>query len=173
MRDITPALVFNNRAEEAAKFYVSVFSAVTGRSKILHISRYTDEELDALSNVPEEIRPGPAGSVLTVQFLLNGQEFTATNGGSYFTFCQGISLYVKCETQAEIDVLWEKLSEGGEKQPCGWLKDKFGVSWQIAPAVLDDTMTDPDPARVSRVMVAVLRMQKFDIAELRKAYAGS
>jgi predicted 3-demethylubiquinone-9 3-methyltransferase (glyoxalase superfamily) len=173
MRDITPALVFNSQAEEAAKFYVSVFSNVSRKSKILHISRYTDEELKALTSVPEEIRPGPVGSVLTVLFLLNGQEFTATNGGPYFTFCQGLSLYVKCETQAEIDMLWEKLSEGGEKQPCGWVKDKFGVSWQIAPKILDDMMTDPDPARVSRVMVAILGMQKYDIAELRKVYSGS
>jgi predicted 3-demethylubiquinone-9 3-methyltransferase (glyoxalase superfamily) len=173
MRDITPALVFNNQAEEAARFYVPVFSSVSGKSKILYIRRYTDEELKALSYVPEEIRPGPAGSIMTVQFLLNGQEFTATNGGPYFSFSQGMSLYVRCESQAEIDGLWERLSEGGEKQQCGWLKDKFGVSWQIAPDILNNMMTDPDPARVSRVMVAIYGMKKYDIAALRKAYSGS
>ena len=173
MRDITPALVFNNRAEEAAKFYVSVFSAVTGKSKILHISRYTDEELMALSNLPEEIRPGPAGSVLTVQFLLNGQEFTATNGGSYFTFCQGISLYVKCETQAEIDLFWGKLTaDGGQESMCGWLKDRFGLSWQIVPTALGRLMGDPDPERAARVTQAMLAMNKIEVAGLQAAYDG-
>ncbi|WP_269849461.1 VOC family protein [Methanosarcina horonobensis] len=125
---IAPCLTFNDQAEEAANFYVSIFSAVFENSKILNIARFSKEELEALSYLPEDIRPGPAGSVRTIRFLLNGQEIEAVNGGNFFNFCEGMSLYVRCEDQKEIDWLWEKLSEGGEKSQCGWLKDKYGVS---------------------------------------------
>ncbi|AKB77417.1 3-demethylubiquinone-9 3-methyltransferase [Methanosarcina horonobensis HB-1 = JCM 15518] len=169
---IAPCLTFNDQAEEAANFYVSIFSAVFENSKILNIARFSKEELEALSYLPEDIRPGPAGSVRTIRFLLNGQEIEAVNGGNFFNFCEGMSLYVRCEDQKEIDWLWEKLSEGGEKSQCGWLKDKYGVSWQIAPAIVDEMLSDPDPEKSNRVIIAIYGMKKYDIEALKRAYEG-
>ncbi|MHC1754148.1 MAG: VOC family protein [Methanosarcina sp.] len=169
---ITPCLTFNRQAEEAVNFYVSIFSAVFENSKVLNIARYSKEELAALSYLPEDIRPGPAGSVRTVKFLLNGQEFEAVNGGTFFKFCEGVSLYVRCESQEEIDWFWEKLSEDGEKSQCGWLKDKYGVSWQIAPAIVDELLNDPDAEKSNRVIIAIYGMKKYDIEALKKAYEG-
>ena len=160
---IEPCLWFDDRAEEAANFYVSVFSARRatmpdgGESKVLGVSRYG------------EAGPGPAGSVMTVEFLLEGQEFLALNGGPEFTFTPAISLIVNCETQEEVDQLWETLSEGGHKGECGWLEDRFGVSWQIVPTLLTELLDDPDPARSQRAMRAMLEMGKLDIARLRRA----
>src|SRR3990170_996608 len=149
MQKITPFLTYNNQAEEAVNFYVSIFR----NSKITGINRY-----------------GEGGAVISATFLLEGQEFMALNGGPYFTFAQGFSLFVNCETQAEVDELWEKLSEGGEKGQCGWLKDKFGVSWQIIPSALGELLGDPDPVKSRRVMEAMLQMSKIDIASLRRAH---
>jgi predicted 3-demethylubiquinone-9 3-methyltransferase (glyoxalase superfamily) len=151
---ITPFLWFDGKAEEAANFYVSVFR----NSKILKIARYG------------EAGPGPKGSVMTVVFSLDGQEFIALNGGPNFKFTEAISFSVDCKTQAEVDEFWEKLSAGGEQGPCGWLKDKYGLSWQVNPSVLGEMMTDPDPAKSKRVMEAMLQMKKIDIAGLRRAY---
>lgn len=169
---ITPCLTFNHQAEEAANFYISIFSAIFENSKILNIARFSKEELEALSYLPEDIRPGPAGSVRTIRFLLNGQEIEAVNGGSFFNFCEGMSLYVRCESQEEIDWLWEKLSEGGEKSQCGWLKDRYGVSWQIAPAIVDEMLNDPDAGKSNRVIIAIYGMKKYDIEALKRAYEG-
>jgi predicted 3-demethylubiquinone-9 3-methyltransferase (glyoxalase superfamily) len=168
MQKIRPHLTFNNQAEEAVNFYVSIFKT----SKILKTTRYGEKELAALSHLPEGIRPGPAGSVKTVRFELNGQEFLAANGGAYFKFSEGVSLYVNCETQEEIDEFWEKLSEDGEIQECGWLKDKYGVSWQIGPTILQEMMEDPDPEKSQRVMVALYQMIKLDLEILKRAYEG-
>lgn len=172
MQRITPSLTFANEAEEAVNFYVSIFAAVFGNSKVLNVTRYGEEELEALSHLPEDIRPGPAGSVKTVRFDLNGQEFMAANGGPFFKFSEGITLYVGCETQEEIDELWEKLSEGGEKQECGWLKDKYGVTWQIGPATLWELIEDPDMQKSQRVMRAIYGMTKLEIQQLKRAYEG-
>jgi len=154
MQKITTFLTFNNQAEEAVNFYVSIFR----NSKIMSMSRYG------------EGGPGPKGSVMSASFLLEGQEFVALNGGPQFTFADGISLFVNCETQEEVDKLWDKLSEGGEKGPCGWLKDKFGVSWQIIPTALGQMLQDKDPRKSQNVMQAMLQMTKIDIAALRRAY---
>ncbi len=154
MQKITPFLWFNDQAEEAVKFYTKVFK----NSKIKSITRYGDAG------------PGPKGSVMTASFLLEGQEFVALNGGPVFTFTPAISFVVNCRTQAEIDRFWDKLSAGGEKVECGWLKDKYGVSWQIVPDILSKLLTSPDTRRTNRVMQAILKMKKFDIAELKKAY---
>ena len=154
MQKITTFLTYNNQAEEAVNFYVSIFR----NSKIVSVSRYG------------EGGPGPKGSVMSASFLLEGQEFMALNGGPHFTFADGFSLFVNCETQAEVDELWEKLSEGGEKGPCGWLKDKFGVSWQIIPTALGQLLGDKDLQKSQRVMQAMLQMSKIDIAALRRAY---
>jgi predicted 3-demethylubiquinone-9 3-methyltransferase (glyoxalase superfamily) len=160
---IGPCLWFDDRAEEAADFYVSVFSARRatasdgGESKILGVSRYG------------EAGPGPTGSVMTVDFLLEGQEFVALNGGPEFTFTPAISFIVNCETQDEVDGLWETLSQGGTQGECGWLEDRFGVSWQIVPTALGELLTDPDPERTQRVMRAMLEMRKLDIAGLERA----
>jgi predicted 3-demethylubiquinone-9 3-methyltransferase (glyoxalase superfamily) len=154
MPKITTFLTFNDQAEEAVNLYVSIFR----NSKIVSISRYG------------EAGPGPAGSVMLVTFLLQGQEFIALNGGPHFTFTDGISLSVSCETQEEVDELWEKLSAGGEKGQCGWLKDKFGVSWQINPTVLGQMLQDRDPHKAQNVMQAMLQMTKIDIETLRRAY---
>jgi len=154
MSKITPFLTFNDQAEEAVNLYVSLFK----NSKILSINRFG------------EGAPMPAGTVMTVSFVLDGQEFTALNGGPHFTFTDGFSLYVSCETQAEVDDLWEKLSEGGEKGQCGWLKDKYGVSWQIIPIALGRLLGDKDPHKAQNVMQAMLQMTKIDIAALRRAY---
>lgn len=154
MQKITPFLWFDGKAEEAANFYTSVFSG----SKIVNIMRYG------------EAGPGPKGSVMSVTFQLHGQDFIALNGGPMFTFSAAISFFVDCATQEEVDELWKKLSAGGEKQRCGWLKDKYGVSWQIIPTALGELLHDKDPARATRVMQAMLQMDKIDIASLRRAY---
>lgn len=156
MQKITTFLTFNDQAEDAARLYTSVFK----NSKITKISRYG------------EGAPAPAGSVMTVSFELEGQEYVALNGGSYFKFAEGISLMVTCQNQEEVDHYWEKLSEGGEKGPCGWLKDKFGVSWQIAPTRLTELLQDADPAKAKRVMAAMLKMGKIEIEKLEEAYSG-
>src|SRR6266446_1555274 len=154
VQKITPFLWFDNNAEEAANFYVSVFK----NSKIVSVARYGDAG------------PGPKGTVMTVAFQLGGQEFVALNGGPLFKFNEAISFVVNCETQKEIDEFWEKLSEGGEKSRCGWLKDKFGLSWQVVPTVLGEMLQDKDPKKSQRVMKAMLQMDKMDIAALKQAY---
>jgi predicted 3-demethylubiquinone-9 3-methyltransferase (glyoxalase superfamily) len=154
MQKVTPFLWFDNQAEEAMNLYVSLFK----NSKVLGVSRYG------------EGGPGPAGTVMTGTFQLDGQEFMALNGGPYFKFTEAISLFVNCETQGEVDELWEKLSEGGEISQCGWLKDKYGLSWQIVPTALGEMLGDPDPKKAQRVMQAMLQMTKIDIAALRRAY---
>jgi predicted 3-demethylubiquinone-9 3-methyltransferase (glyoxalase superfamily) len=156
MQKITPCLWFDDQAEEATRFYVSMFK----NSKIGKVSHYG------------EGGPRPKGSVLTVSFQLDGQEFLALNGGPYFKFTEAISWIVNCKTQKEVDRLWEKLSEGGEKGQCGWLKDKYGMSWQIVPTVLFKMMSDPDPARSRNVFQAMMQMKKLDIKGLKKAYGG-
>ena len=156
MQKITPFLWFDNQAEEAINLYVSIFK----NSKILNMSRYG------------KAGPGPAGAVMTATFQLEGQEFMALNGGPDHKFTEAISLFVDCKTQEEVDELWEKLSEGGEKGPCGWLKDKFGLSWQIIPRDLGELLGDPDPVKSQRVMQAMLQMSKIDVAGLKAAYEG-
>jgi predicted 3-demethylubiquinone-9 3-methyltransferase (glyoxalase superfamily) len=156
MQRITPCLWFDHQAEEAARFYVSIFK----NSKLGHITHYG------------EGAPRPKGSVLTVRFQLDGEEFLALNGGPVFKFTEAISLIVNCETQEDVDRMWEKLSKGGEKVECGWLKDKYGLSWQIVPTVLAKMLSDPDPARADRVLQAVMQMKKLDIKKLEEAYAG-
>jgi predicted 3-demethylubiquinone-9 3-methyltransferase (glyoxalase superfamily) len=156
MQKITPFLWFDGRAEEAMDFYVSVFK----NSKPGKIMRYGDAG------------PGPKGSVMTASFDLYGQSFVALNGGPQFRFTEAISLFVSCEGQDEVDYFWERLSEGGEKGPCGWLKDKFGVSWQIVPLGLLELIDDPDPEKSRRAMQAMLKMGKLDIAALKRAHAG-
>jgi predicted 3-demethylubiquinone-9 3-methyltransferase (glyoxalase superfamily) len=154
MQKITPFLWFNDQAEEAMNFYTAIFK----NSKIGSVSRYG------------EGGPGPQGSVMTATFELDGQEFMALNGGLLFTFTEAISFFVNCETQAEVDELWDKLSEGGEESQCGWLKDKYGLSWQIVPSVLSELLNDPDAEKAGRVMHAMLQMKKIDIAGLRAAH---
>lgn len=158
MKRITACLWFDNKAEEAAKFYVSIIK----NSKIGSVTRYGEEGAKASGR--------PAGTVMTVMFQLNGQEFMALNGGPQFNFSPAISFIMSCETQEEIDELWEKLSEGGEKEVCGWLKDKYGVSWQIVPTVLGDMMQNKDAEKTERVMKALLQMAKIDIKTLQQAY---
>ncbi len=159
---ITPCLWFDRQAEDAAKFYTSIFK----NSRIGAISRYGE--------AGREIHGMPAGTVLTVAFELDGHSFTALNGGPQFTFNEAISLQVNCDTQQEIDHYWNRLSEGGDprSQQCGWLKDRFGLSWQVVPTVLPRLMTDPDPKKSERVMTALLQMKKLDIAALERAHAG-
>ncbi len=154
---ITPFLWFDKQAEEAAQFYVSIFK----NSKILHVSRYGDAG------------PGPKGSVMVVNFQLAGQEFTALNGGPLFKFSEAFSFVVNCENQQEVDEYWSKLtSGGGQESQCGWLKDKFGFSWQIVPIALGKLMSDKDPQKANRVMEALLKMKKLDIATLEAAARG-
>lgn len=153
MQTITPFLWFDTQAEAAANHYVSIFD----NSRVVNITRYGDAG------------PGPKGSVMTVVFELDGQQFTALNGGPQFKFTEAISFSVPCKTQEEVDKFWDKLSEGGEQGPCGWLKDKYGLSWQINPTVLGELLNDPDPGKSKRVMEAMLKMKKIDIAGLRKA----
>jgi predicted 3-demethylubiquinone-9 3-methyltransferase (glyoxalase superfamily) len=156
MKNINPCLWFDTQAEEAARLYTSLFK----NSKIGKISRYGKEG------------PGPEGSVLTVDFQLNGQDYLALNGGPIFKFTEAVSFVANCENQEEVDFLWEKLSEGGEKSQCGWLMDKFGLSWQIVPTRMGELMSDPDPVKTGRVMQAMLQMTKLDIAKLEAAYNG-
>jgi len=160
MQKITPCLWFNNKADEAAEFYVSLFK----NSRVESISRYDANGAEA-SGMPE-------GSVMTVKFIIDGEEFLGLNGGPMFNFTPAISFIVNCGTQEEIDRLWDKLSEGGEKSMCGWLQDKYGISWQIVPAVLGELMSDPDPEKSARVMRAMLKMTKLDIRALERAYNG-
>jgi predicted 3-demethylubiquinone-9 3-methyltransferase (glyoxalase superfamily) len=154
MQKITTFLWFDNQAEEAIKFYTSIFK----NSRIISMSRYGDAG------------PGPAGTVMSATFELEGQEFMALNGGPQYKFTEAISLFVNCKTQDEVDTLWSKLSEGGEEGPCGWLKDKYGLSWQIIPTALGELLNDPDPARAQRVMQAMFQMKKIDIQKLKQAY---
>jgi predicted 3-demethylubiquinone-9 3-methyltransferase (glyoxalase superfamily) len=156
MPKITPFLWFDGEAEEAARFYASIFDD----SKIGRITHYG------------EAGPGPVGSVMTVEFELDGQRFVALNGGPQFKFTEAISFSVECETQEEVDELWARLAEGGEEGPCGWLKDRYGMSWQVNPTVLSELLDDPDPERSRRVMEAMLGMTKIDIGGLRRAYDG-
>ena len=154
MQKITPFLWFDGRAEEAVNFYTAIFP----NSKIVRMMRYG------------EAGPGPKGSVMSATFELQGQEFIALNGGPIFTFSPAISFFVHCETQEEVDKFWEKLAEGGEKQRCGWLRDKFGVSWQVVPTVLGQLLQDKDAEKSKRVMNAMLQMEKLDIAGLKRAH---
>ena len=161
MQKITPFLWFDNQAEEAAKFYTSVFE----NSKVGKILRYDEAAAKAAG--------GPVGSVLTIEFEIGGQKFTALNGGPEFKFNEAISFVVNCNTQKEVDYFWEKLSaDGGQESQCGWLKDKFGVSWQIVPTVLIEMLQDKDSEKSERVMKAMLQMQKIDIKKLNAAYVG-
>jgi predicted 3-demethylubiquinone-9 3-methyltransferase (glyoxalase superfamily) len=155
---ITPFLWFDDKAEDAAKFYTSIFK----NSKIEKITRYGEEAVGPTGR--------PAGSVMTVEFQIEGQGFVALNGGPIFKFTEAVSFVVSCETQEEVDYFWSKLSAGGEESRCGWLKDKFGLSWQIVPIVLIEMLTDKDTAKAKRVMHAMLQMDKIDIPTLKKAY---
>ena len=154
MQKITPFLWFDGKAEEAANFYVSIFK----NSRILNITRYG------------EAGPGPKGSVMTVVFELDGEQFIALNGGPQFKFTEAISFSVNCKTQGEVDEFWEKLSQGGEEGPCGWLKDKYGLSWQINPTILGEMLQDSNPEKSKRVLEAMLKMKKIDIHGLQRAY---
>ena len=161
MQKITPFLWFDTQAEEAAKFYTSVFK----NSKIGRILRYDEASAKAAGR--------PAGSVLTVEFEIEGQKFTALNGGPQFKFNESVSFVVNCKTQEEVDYFWEKLTAGGgQESECGWLKDKFGLSWQITPTVLIDMLNDKDPKKAGQVMKAMMQMQKIEINKLKAAYAG-
>ena len=155
MQKITPFLWFNGNAEEAANHYVSIFK----NSRIVSIMRYGDAG------------PGPKGSVMSANFQLEGQDFIALNGGPQFKFTEAISLFVRCETQEEVDDLWAKLAAPGQKGQCGWIKDKFGLSWQIVPSVLGEMLQDKDAKRSGRVMKALMQMDKLDIGVLKQAYA--
>ena len=154
MQKIAPFLWFDGKAEEAMNFYTSIFK----NSKVGNVMRYGDAG------------PGPKGTVMSATFKIEGQEFMALNGGPMFTFSPAISFFVKCETQGEVDALWAKLSAGGKTQQCGWLQDKFGVSWQIVPTVLGAMLQDKDPQKSKRVMEAMLKMVKLDIKLLKQAY---
>jgi predicted 3-demethylubiquinone-9 3-methyltransferase (glyoxalase superfamily) len=162
VQKIAPCLWFDDRAQEAAEFYTAVFR----NSKIVNVARYGEAGHD--------VHGQPAGTVMTVAFELEGQAFTALNGGPIFKFNEAISFQVNCETQADVDYYWNTLSEGGDEkaQQCGWLKDKYGVSWQVVPRPLLDMINDPDPEKSGRVMEAMLRMKKIDIEELERAYQG-
>jgi predicted 3-demethylubiquinone-9 3-methyltransferase (glyoxalase superfamily) len=154
---LTTFLTFEDQAEEAVNFYTSIFA----NSRIVSTNRYGDAG------------PGPKGSLLTATFELEGQPFVALNGGPSFTFSPGISLLVSCENQDEVDEYWERLSEGGEKGPCGWLTDKFGVSWQVVPRALGEMLSDEDPEKANRVMEAMLQMSKIELGDLRRAYEAA
>jgi predicted 3-demethylubiquinone-9 3-methyltransferase (glyoxalase superfamily) len=159
---ITPCLWFDDQAEDAARFYATIFKD----SKIVAISRY--------SEAGQEIHQKPAGSVLTVTFELNGHSFTALNGGPHFKFNEAVSFQIECATQEEVDYFWERLSQGGdpEAQQCGWVKDKFGLSWQIVPKVLPELLSNPDAVKSQRAFQAMLKMKKLDIKGLQRAFAG-
>jgi predicted 3-demethylubiquinone-9 3-methyltransferase (glyoxalase superfamily) len=154
MQKITPFLWFDDKAEEAMNFYVSIFK----NSKVGRVTRYGDAG------------PGPKGTVMSATFQLDGQEFFALNGGPLFSFTPAVSFFVNCETQQEVDELWEKLSAGGRKDRCGWLQDKYGLSWQIVPSILGKLLQDKDAGKVKRVMQAMLQMDKIDIKRLQEAY---
>jgi predicted 3-demethylubiquinone-9 3-methyltransferase (glyoxalase superfamily) len=154
---IVPNLWFDTEAQEAAEFYISVFP----NSRIVHVAHYT------------EAGPRPAGTVMTVEFELDGQRFVGINGGPQFTFDEAVSFQITCETQEEIDAYWERLSEGGEESVCGWLKDRYGLSWQVVPTGMEELFSDPDPERARRAMEAMLGMRKLDVAALRAAADGA
>jgi predicted 3-demethylubiquinone-9 3-methyltransferase (glyoxalase superfamily) len=158
MHKITPFLWFDNQAEEAVDFYTSIFK----NSKIMNVARYDEEGAKASGRAK--------GTVMTMTFQLNGQEFIALNGGPVFKFTEAISFFVNCETQEQVDELWEKRTEGGEEGQCGWLKDRFGLSWQIVPTALGEMLADKDPEKAQRVMKAMLQMKKIDIERLKQAY---
>jgi predicted 3-demethylubiquinone-9 3-methyltransferase (glyoxalase superfamily) len=158
VKGITPFLWFDDKAEEAANFYISIFK----NSKIEKITRYREAAANASGR--------PPGSVMTVVFQLNGQEFIALNGGPHFQFTEAVSFVVSCDTQAEIDEFWEKLSAGGQESQCGWLKDKYGLSWQIVPANIERWLSDLDQEKSARVMAAVLQMRKLDLKKLQDAF---
>jgi predicted 3-demethylubiquinone-9 3-methyltransferase (glyoxalase superfamily) len=160
MQKITPFLWFDDKAEEAVSFYTSIFR----NSKIGNIARYGD--------AGAQVSGRPKGTVMTVAFQLEGQEFVALNGGPQFKFTEAISFFVSCKTQKEIDYFWQKLSAGGEKSRCGWLKDRFGVSWQIVPPILGELLNDEDDKKSNRVIQAMLKMTKFDIKKLKQAAKG-
>jgi predicted 3-demethylubiquinone-9 3-methyltransferase (glyoxalase superfamily) len=157
IQKITPFLWFEKQAEEAANFYVSIFPG----SKVVKVARYN------------EAGPGPAGSAMTVEFELAGQKFVGLNGGPHFKFTEAISFVVNCQTQDEVDAYWDKLAAGGSEVQCGWVKDKFGLSWQIVPTVLPQFLSDPDPKKAARVMKAMMEMKKIEIAGLQRAYEAS
>jgi predicted 3-demethylubiquinone-9 3-methyltransferase (glyoxalase superfamily) len=156
MQAISPFLWYDDQAEEAAIFYTSLFP----NSRINKVTRYG------------EVGPGEAGTVMTVDFELNGQQFVALNGGPHYKFSEAVSFVVSCENQEEVDGYWEQLSDGGEKGPCGWLKDRYGLSWQVVPTVLGELLRDPDPEKSQRVTAAMLKMSKIEIEPLRRAYEG-
>ncbi|MGB9936507.1 MAG: VOC family protein [Methanobacterium sp.] len=156
MQKITPFLWFDNQAEEAMNFYVSIFK----NSKFISVTRYGKDA------------PGPEGTIMTAKFQIEGQEFVALNGGPQFTFTEAISFVVNCKTQEEIDYYWEKLSNGGEEQGPGWVKDKYGLSWQVVPVLLEEMMNDEDSEKSGRVMNAMMQMTKIDIKKLKQAYNG-
>ena len=156
MQKVTPCLWFEGNAEEAVNFYLSVFK----NSRITALTHYSD------------VGPGPEGSVLTISFQLDGADMMALNAGPYEPFTHAISFVVDCRDQEEVDWYWDRLSAGGQQEPCGWLKDRFGVSWQIVPSILDQWMTDPDPHKVRRVTEAMLKMVRLDIAALQRAFDG-
>ncbi|MFY9549595.1 MAG: VOC family protein [Thermoanaerobaculia bacterium] len=156
MQKITPFLWFDGKAEEAMNFYVSIFK----NSKVVSVTRYGDAG------------PGPKGTVMSAIFQLEGQNFYALNGGPQFTFTPAISFFISCETQKEVDELWEKLSAGGRKDRCGWLQDKYGLSWQVVPSILGKLLGDKDAKKSTRVMKAMLQMDKLDIQRLKQAYEG-
>lgn len=159
---ITPFLWFDDQAEQAAEYYTGIFK----NSRIVSITRY--------GKAGHEIHGRPAGSVMTVAFELDGQSFTALNGGPHFQFNEAVSLQVNCETQEEVDYYWQKLSAGGDEsaQQCGWLKDKYGLSWQVVPSILPEMIDSPESQKSQRAMTAMLKMKKIDIEELKRAYAG-
>ena len=158
MQKLTPFLWFNDKAEEAATFYTAIFK----NSKIVNIARYGD--------AGAQVSGRPKGTVMTVAFQLEGQEFVALNGGPQFKFTEAVSFVVNCQTQEEVDEYWKKLSAGGQEVQCGWLKDKYGLSWQIVPTILSEMLNDPDPKKAERVMKAMLQMKKIDIKGLKQAY---
>ena len=161
-RAITPCLWFDSEAEAAARYYTAIFP----NSKIIALSRYGE--------AGREVHKRPPGTVMTVEFELDGQRFTALNGGPSFRFNEAVSFQIMCRTQADVDHYWDRLSEGGDPkaQQCGWLKDKYGLSWQVVPTPMIAMMTDPDPAKSGRAMQAMLRMKKLDLAELKRAFDG-
>ena len=168
MQLITPFLWFEDQAEEAAQFYIDVFSGRNGaskESKIISVARYEEESAEATGM--------PPGTVMCVNFTLEGQDFVGLNGGAKFKFTEAVSFVIDCKTQEEVDYFWDTLCEGGEPSRCGWLQDKYGLSWQVVPTVLNEMLMDKDPKKRTRVMEAMLKMDKIDIKTLKKAYTAS